>query len=90
MSKKMGLAQSELSNEKQQTQSTIEGMEAFISELKVEGENFQSEVTALKQKLGLQTEMLAMSEVKLMQLADENALYLQELDVLRDQFSRTT
>ena len=45
---------------------TIEGMEAFISELKIEGENFQNEVTALKQKLAIQTDTLASTEVKLM------------------------
>lgn len=74
MSKQIGLAETELSNEKQQTQLTIEGMETFISELKVEGEKFQNEISAYKQKLALQTEMLALSEVKLMQVADENAL----------------
>lgn len=66
MSKQVGLAQSELSNEKQQTQLTIEGMETFISELKVEGELFQSESQALKQKLRDQTESLAVCEFKLL------------------------
>ena len=90
ISKQIGLAQTELSNEKQQTQQTIEGMEAFISELKVEGENFQNEVSALKQQLALQTDMLAMSEVRLMQVADENALQQQDFDSLRGQFNRAT
>ena len=80
----MGLAQTELDNEKQQTQQTIEGMESFISELKIEGELFQNEISALKQKLEQQTEMLALSEFKLMQVTDEHALLSSEVDAFRN------
>jgi hypothetical protein len=43
-------------------------METFISELKIEGELFQTENAALKQKLEDKTDLLAACEFKLSQL----------------------
>ena len=52
----------------------MEGMETFIAELKVEGEIFQSENQALRQKLADQTDMLALCEFKLTQISDQFAM----------------
>lgn len=45
-------------------QLTIEGMETFITELRIEGENFTSEIRALKAKLEETTELRATAEFK--------------------------
>jgi len=88
MSKQVGLIQTELSDEKKHTQQTIEGMESFIAELKIEGEIFQSEISALKQKLVQQTDTLAVTEFRLLQVADEHAIQTNELEELRIQLFR--
>ena len=45
-------------------QLTIEGMETFIAELRIEGENFTSEIRTLKAKLEETTELRATTEFK--------------------------